>query len=116
MALNADEIGALFTQPGGDFLCARWARPIAPVAFGLADETLAVFRAALAAVEAAIRPGETVAVWVETPTNPLLKLVDIAAIAAIARQRGILVVVDNTSRPQSMSISLKIKRSEEAHV
>lgn len=52
MALTADEIGALFTQPGGDFLCARWARPIAPVAFGLADETLAVFRAALAAVAA----------------------------------------------------------------
>lgn len=43
----------------------------------------------------AIRTG-TRMVWIETPTNPLLKLVDIAAIAAIARQRGILVVVDNT--------------------
>jgi cystathionine gamma-lyase len=48
-----------------------------------------------AAFEAAIRP-ETKLVWIETPTNPLLKLVDIAAIAAIARKRGLVVVVDNT--------------------
>lgn len=48
-----------------------------------------------AAFEAAIRP-ETKMVWIETPTNPLLKLVDIAAIAAIARRHGLLVVVDNT--------------------
>jgi cystathionine gamma-lyase len=48
-----------------------------------------------AAFEAAIRP-ETKMVWIETPTNPLLKLVDIAAIAAIARKRGLIVVVDNT--------------------
>ncbi len=49
----------------------------------------------LAAFEAAIRP-ETKLVWIETPTNPLLKLVDIAQIAAIARKRGLIVVVDNT--------------------
>jgi len=48
-----------------------------------------------AAFEAAIRP-ETKMVWIETPTNPLLKLVDIAQIAAIARKRGLIVVVDNT--------------------
>ncbi len=48
-----------------------------------------------AAFEAAIRP-ETKMVWIETPTNPLLKLVDIARIAAIARKRGLTVVVDNT--------------------
>ncbi|MBW8368992.1 MAG: cystathionine gamma-synthase [Arenimonas sp.] len=47
------------------------------------------------AFEAAIRP-ETKLVWIETPTNPLLKIVDIAAIAAIARKRGLVVVVDNT--------------------
>jgi len=47
------------------------------------------------AFEAAIRP-QTRMVWIETPTNPLLKLVDIAAIAAIARRHGLLVVVDNT--------------------
>ena len=35
-------------------------------------------------------------IWIETPTNPLLKLVDIAAVVAAARGRGILVVVDNT--------------------
>jgi cystathionine gamma-lyase len=48
-----------------------------------------------AAFEAAIRPN-TKLVWIETPTNPLLKLVDIEQIAAIARKRGIIVVVDNT--------------------
>lgn len=49
----------------------------------------------VAAFEAAIRP-ETKLVWIETPTNPLLKLVDIAQVAAIARKRGLVVVVDNT--------------------
>lgn len=48
-----------------------------------------------AAFEAAIRPN-TKMVWIETPTNPLLKLVDIEQIASIARKRGIVVVVDNT--------------------
>jgi cystathionine gamma-lyase len=47
------------------------------------------------AAAAAMRP-DTRMVWIETPTNPLLKLVDIAAVAAAARARGILVVVDNT--------------------
>jgi cystathionine gamma-lyase len=47
------------------------------------------------ALEAAIRPA-TRLVWVETPTNPLLKLVDLAAIARIARARGLLAVCDNT--------------------
>jgi cystathionine gamma-lyase len=48
-----------------------------------------------AAFEAAITP-KTRMVWIETPTNPMLKIVDIAAIAAIARRHGLLVVVDNT--------------------
>ena len=48
-----------------------------------------------AAFEAAITP-KTRLVWIETPTNPLLKIVDIAAIAAIAKRHGLLVVVDNT--------------------
>src|SRR2546430_9997172 len=34
--------------------------------------------------------------WVESPTNPLLKLVDLQAVAAIARKRGLLAVCDNT--------------------
>ncbi|TDR48826.1 cystathionine gamma-lyase [Tahibacter aquaticus] len=48
-----------------------------------------------AALEAAVRPN-TKLIWIETPTNPLLKIVDIAAIAEFARKRGILVGVDNT--------------------
>lgn len=48
-----------------------------------------------AVFEAAIRP-ETRMVWIETPTNPLLKLVDVEKIASIARARGLIVVVDNT--------------------
>jgi cystathionine gamma-lyase len=49
----------------------------------------------VAAFEAAIKPN-TKLVWIETPTNPLLKLVDIEQIAAIARKRGLIVAVDNT--------------------
>ncbi|GAB3098558.1 cystathionine gamma-synthase [Lysobacter terrae] len=49
----------------------------------------------VAAFEAAIRPN-TKLVWIETPTNPLLKLVDIEQIAAIARKHGLIVAVDNT--------------------
>jgi len=46
-------------------------------------------------LRAAIRP-ETKIVWLETPSNPLLKVVDIALIAEIAHAAGVLVVVDNT--------------------
>ncbi|ELY3759619.1 PLP-dependent transferase [Cronobacter universalis] len=49
----------------------------------------------LAALEAAIRP-ETRMIWVETPTNPLLKLADLEAIAGLARRRGLISVADNT--------------------
>ncbi len=48
------------------------------------------------AVRAAIQPGRTRIVWVETPTNPLLDIADIAAIAAVAHEAGALLVVDNT--------------------
>src|SRR6476619_627795 len=47
------------------------------------------------AIEAAIRPN-TRLVWVETPTNPLLKLVDLERVAAIAQRRGIWAAADNT--------------------
>ncbi len=43
----------------------------------------------------AVRP-QTRMIWIETPTNPTLRLVDIAQVAEFARQRGILTVVDNT--------------------
>jgi cystathionine gamma-synthase len=48
------------------------------------------------AVLDAIQPGRTKLVWVETPTNPLLGIADIAAIAAHARAAGALLAVDNT--------------------
>lgn len=47
------------------------------------------------AIVAAIRP-ETKMIWVETPTNPLLKLVDLEAVAAIGRTHGLITVADNT--------------------
>lgn len=49
----------------------------------------------LAALEAAITP-QTKMVWIETPTNPMLKIVDIAAVTAVAKRHGLIVVVDNT--------------------
>ena len=49
----------------------------------------------LRALKAAMRP-ETRMIWVETPTNPMLRIVDIAAVGKLARQQGALLVVDNT--------------------
>ena len=49
----------------------------------------------MTALKAAMRP-ETRMIWLETPTNPMLKIVDIAAVAEVARQHGALLVVDNT--------------------
>jgi len=75
---------------GGSYrLFERVRRRSAGLAFSYVDLT------DLAAFEAAITP-ETKLVWVETPTNPLLKLVDLAAIADIAHRHRILVAVDNT--------------------
>ncbi len=48
-----------------------------------------------AAFEAAIKPN-TRMVWVETPTNPMLKIVDLQAVSAIAKKHGLLMVADNT--------------------
>ena len=47
------------------------------------------------AVRAALRPN-TKMVWVETPSNPLLKLIDLAAVATIAREANLIAVADNT--------------------
>jgi cystathionine gamma-synthase len=47
------------------------------------------------AVQAAIRPS-TRLLWAETPSNPLLRLLDLAALARLARQRNLLLAVDNT--------------------
>jgi cystathionine beta-lyase/cystathionine gamma-synthase len=46
-------------------------------------------------VEQALQP-RTRLIWLESPTNPLMKLVDIAAVAELAHARGLLVAVDNT--------------------
>ncbi|MBI2355185.1 MAG: PLP-dependent transferase [Deltaproteobacteria bacterium] len=48
-----------------------------------------------AAIEAAIRP-ETRGIYLETPSNPLLKVTDLRAVAGMARSRGIVTLVDNT--------------------
>lgn len=49
----------------------------------------------LTAVEAAITP-KTKMIWVETPTNPLMKLADVQALSTIAKAHGLILVVDNT--------------------
>lgn len=46
-------------------------------------------------IESAFRPN-TKLIWIETPTNPMLKIIDIASVCAIARARGVVSVVDNT--------------------
>jgi cystathionine gamma-lyase len=46
-------------------------------------------------IAAAIKPN-TKMIWVETPTNPLLRIVDLSAVAAIAKQHGLISVCDNT--------------------
>lgn len=75
---------------GGSFrLFERVRRRTAALDFSFVDLT------DLAAFEAAITP-KTKMVWIETPTNPMLKIVDIAAVAAIAKRHGLIVVVDNT--------------------
>jgi len=50
----------------------------------------------LDAVKSHIRPGATKVVWVETPSNPLMKVTDIAGVAELAHAAGAIVVVDNT--------------------
>ena len=62
-------------------------------------------------MQTAIRP-ETRLIWTETPTNPLMNLLDLEAIAAVARERGILTLCDNTflspyfQRPLELGIDI----------
>ena len=64
-------------------------------------------------LEAAIRP-ETRMVWIESPTNPMLRLVDLAAVAQIARAHGLIAVCDNTfaspvvQRPLDLGIDIVV--------
>jgi cystathionine gamma-synthase len=70
-------------------------RQIAQVHARWGIEVTAIDLADLDAVEAAITPA-TRMVWAETPSNPLLKILDLAALAALAHDRGALMVADNT--------------------
>jgi len=87
---SGDHVVAMDDLYGGSYrLFERVRRRSAGLEFSFADLTDP------AAFEAAIRPN-TKLVWIETPTNPLLKIVDIAAVSAIAKKHGLLVAVDNT--------------------
>jgi len=63
-------------------------------AWGILNSTVEM--SDLAAVEAAIIPGKTKILWVETPSNPLMKVCDIAALVDIGHRSGATVIVDNT--------------------
>jgi cystathionine gamma-lyase len=87
---SGDHAVAMDDLYGGSYrLFERVRRRSAGLDFSFADLTDP------AAFEAAITP-KTKLVWVETPTNPLLKIVDLAAVSAIAKKHGLLMVVDNT--------------------
>ena len=87
---SGDHVVAMDDLYGGSYrLFERVRRRSANLDFSFIDLTdPAKFEAAITA--------KTKLVWIETPTNPLLKIVDIAAISAIARTHGLLVAVDNT--------------------
>ena len=87
---SGDHVVAMDDLYGGSYrLFERVRRRSAGLDFSFVDMTdPAAFEAAITA--------RTKLVWIETPTNPLLKIVDIAAIAAIAKKHGLLVAVDNT--------------------
>ncbi len=93
---------------GGTFrLLERVRRRSAGLAVSFADFT------DLAAVEAAIRP-ETRLLWIESPTNPMLRIVDLEALADLARRHGLLTVADNTfaspyvQRPLELGIDIVV--------
>ncbi|WP_276362129.1 aminotransferase class I/II-fold pyridoxal phosphate-dependent enzyme [Daejeonella sp. H1SJ63] len=72
---------------------------------GLRNQLLQVFKgiidvsfvdqSSIEAIKAAIRP-ETKLIWIETPSNPLLKVCDIRSIATLAKEKNIIIVCDNT--------------------
>jgi cystathionine beta-lyase/cystathionine gamma-synthase len=68
----------------------------------------------LAAVEAALRPN-TRLIWLETPTNPMLRLSDIAAVAGLARNAGAWLAVDNTFASPALQQPLKLGATFAVH-
>ncbi|MHC9085646.1 cystathionine gamma-synthase [Luteimonas sp. RIT-PG2_3] len=87
---SGDHVVAMDDIYGGSYrLFERVRRRSAGLHFSFVDLTdLAAFEASFTS--------KTKLVWIETPTNPMLKIVDIRAVADIAHKRGLLVVVDNT--------------------
>jgi cystathionine beta-lyase/cystathionine gamma-synthase len=65
-------------------------------------------------VEGAMRP-ETRLIWIETPTNPMLKIFDIAKIAAVAKSRGVMFVVDNTFATPVLQRPLELGATASLH-
>ena len=87
---SGDHVIAMDDLYGGSYrLFERVRRRSAALDFSYVDMTDP------ATIRAAIKPN-TKMLWVETPTNPTLKIVDLEAVAAIAREHGLLMVVDNT--------------------
>ena len=87
---SGDHVIAMDDLYGGSYrLFERVRRRSAGLDFSYVDMTDAE------RIRAAITP-RTRMIWVETPTNPTLKIVDLAAVSAIAKEHGLLMVVDNT--------------------
>ena len=87
---SGDHVIAMDDLYGGSYrLFERVRRRSAGLDFSYVDMTDAE------RIRAAITP-KTKMIWVETPTNPTLKIVDLAAVSAIAKEHGLLMVVDNT--------------------
>jgi len=84
-----DHVVACDDVYGGTFRLFRRVLERAGLRFDFVDATR------IENVEAALQPN-TRLIWLESPTNPLMKLIDIAAVAQLAHQRGVLVAVDNT--------------------
>lgn len=105
---SGDHVIAMDDLYGGSYrLFERVRRRSAGLDFSFVDLTdPGAFTAAITA--------RTRMVWIETPTNPMLKIVDIAAIATIARKHGLRVVVDNTfaspmlQRPLSLGADIVV--------
>lgn len=86
---SGDEVLAVNDLYGGTYR--QMVRVYGP--WGLKSRFIDMYDAANVAREIA---SNTRLIWIETPTNPMLNIVDIAAVCAIARERGILTCVDNT--------------------
>ncbi|PJJ71019.1 cystathionine gamma-synthase [Diaminobutyricimonas aerilata] len=67
------------------------------------------------AVRRVIRPGKTDVLWIETPSNPLMKITDIATLAAIGHEVGATVVVDNTFASPALQQPLSLGADAVVH-